>query len=136
MVPAPASIPVCRGAAGWAAKYSARVSRAASGGTRPQMGSRYEVMAGRFSGPTGAQDRPQLPLTMVVSPCRSSSSPKPGRKAAASAWRWMSMKPGVTHLPRASMTRAARAAGSGSTAAILPPDTATSAWMPGRPEPS
>ena len=38
------------------------------GGRSPVIGCKYARMAASLSGPKGAADRPQLPLTMVVSP--------------------------------------------------------------------
>jgi hypothetical protein len=44
----------------------------------------------------GAADEPQLPVTSVVTPCRTRESAVGYTKMSPSEWVWMSMKPGHT----------------------------------------
>ena len=79
----------------------------------------------------GHGDRPSWFTTTVVIPCDtrfgaarragSGSRSPPRGLEPSSACEWMSMNPGATYFPVASMTRAAGAFGSGPTAAMRPP---------------
>ena len=57
------------------------------------------------SGLTGASDSEQLPITTVVTPCSSDGVASPSQHSCGSKWVWMSMKPGLTTRPVASITR-------------------------------
>ena len=61
-----------------------------------------------------------------IHPVTPSRSTMPGPSAERPVWVWISIKPGTTSLPRASMVSAASAAMLGSTAAMRPPEIATS----------
>ena len=86
--------------------------------------------------PVGKGEKLQLPVTWVVTPWYAMLSAPGSSTRLTSEWVCMSMKPGVTTFPAASMTRAASASGSAPIASILPRDTPTSAGYPGPPEPS
>lgn len=63
--------------------------------------------AARFSGMTGAIDRPHWPVSSVVTPCvvlKRCASSEPRMR---SPWEWASIQPGLTYLPLASMTAVA-----------------------------
>ena len=89
----------------------------------------------RSSGRTGAKPTPQLPITADVTPCQQGDATIGSQKTCASRWVWMSMKPGVTRQPSASMVRAALPS-TWPTAAIRSPCTATSAGVGSAPVPS
>ena len=85
---------------------------------------------------TGALDPPQFPHTTRVTPMCSALSRASLTNIASSECEWMSMKPGATTCPAASVTRAPSAARSRPTAAIRPSRTSTSARRSGAPVPS
>ena len=87
-------------------------------------------------GPMGNGEKPQLPVTSVVTPWNTLLSPPGSSRRVTSEWECMSMNPGHTTSPAASTTRAACASSSLPTAAILPPARPTSAWYRSPPVPS
>ena len=87
-------------------------------------------------GSAGATEKPQLPTTSSVTPWRIFDSARGLSGSVKSECVWMSMNPGATTWPRASITRWAGRAERGSTAAMRPARTATSASRPGPPLPS
>jgi hypothetical protein len=77
---------------------------------------------------------PQLPVTIVVTPCvrkfrisraDAGSGSQSTNEKPMSVWLWRSMKPGATTLPRASISRRARP-GAEPTATMRSPRSATS----------
>ena len=52
----------------------------------------------------GAKPTPQLPTTTEVTPWQLDGAPSGSQVICASRWVWTSTKPGVTSLPRASIT--------------------------------
>ena len=78
------------------------------------------------SAPAGYGELPQFPHTSVVTPWRALLSPIGSSSIVTSEWECMSMKPGETTQPAASIRSAASAADRSPTAAILPPSIATS----------
>src|SRR5215470_4037195 len=121
-------------AGGNAATYSAKVdSRNSSHGA---LEARYSRCIAARPGSTGATENPQLPTTSSVTPCRIFDSARGLSGKVKSECVWMSMNPGATTCPRASITRRAARAELGSTATMRPSSTATSASRPGPPLPS
>ena len=84
----------------------------------------------------GARLTPQLPVTTVVTPWLTLHAIPGSERTARSSWVWVSMKPGETTSPLASISRAARIRSSRPTAAIRSPATATSAVRRSAPVPS
>ena len=84
------------------------------------------------SGFTGARESEQLPITTVVTPCSSDGVARPSQQSCGSKWVWMSMKPGLTTRPAASMVRS----GASTTGATLPSRTNTSRRTGAAPVPS
>ena len=75
-----------------------------------------------FSNPKG--EKPQLPVTCVVMPCRKNGMKNRAlslRAANQSLWECASMNPGATHLPCTSITRSASRASTAPMAAMQPP---------------
>jgi len=58
-------------------------------------------------GSVGATENPQLPTTSVVTPWRIFDSARGLSGSVKSEWVWMSMNPGATTWPRASISRRA-----------------------------
>src|SRR5262249_46051498 len=86
-------------------RYSANVvSRNVSHGA---LAARYSRSMAAVPGSAGAAEKPQLPTTSVVTPWRIFPSARGLRGSVKSECVWMSMKPGATTWPRASMTRRA-----------------------------
>src|SRR5262247_2529775 len=83
----------------------------------------------------GTTPEPQLPTTSVVTPCITLKGMVGPRSTAKSSGLCTSMKPGVTAIPRASISVRPRSVTT-PTAAIRSPATATSAGTPGAPLPS
>ena len=111
-------------------------AKRSSGGMFPVMGARYFAHSSACAPESGASDMPQLPFTSVVRPWQSSASPKPSRNSAASAWRCMSIKPGVRTRPAASMVSNACAFDKSPTSSIMPSKMPTSAVNAAFPVPS
>ena len=84
------------------------------------------------SGFTGASDSEQLPITTVVTPCSSDGVANPSQQSCGSKCVWMSMKPGLTTRPVASMTRS----GASTLPVILPSRMNTSRATGAVPVPS
>ena len=61
-------------------------------------------LAARCQGENGAALIPQLPAITVVTPCDALKSIAGVFKAAMSSWAWVSMKPGATMAPSASIS--------------------------------
>src|SRR5262249_35643677 len=87
-------------------------------------------------GTVGAGEKPHMPVTSVVTPCRSLDSAEGTWSREKSEWACMSMKPGVTRCPRASITRPDSPSSSGAMAATRSPRRPTSATWAGAPLPS
>ena len=77
--------------------------------------------------PTGYGEMPQFPTTSVVTPWYTLLSPPGSSRSVLSECECMSMKPGATICPDASMTRSATASSRLPIAAILSPVMPTSA---------
>ena len=106
-------------------------------GKRPAgRGPSLSMTSWRRAGVRGAGLAPQLPTTSSVKPWWTllSAVGSPGR--TKSACECMSMNPGATTWPVASITRAAPASGKRSIASMRSPAMATSARRAGRPVPS
>src|SRR5258705_8709666 len=88
------------------------------------------------SSDTGAGEKPQLPTTSVVTPWRIFDSARRLSQRRQSECECMSMKPGVTVRPAASMVRPAGSAERSPTAVTRSPVTPTSARRAGAPVPS
>src|SRR5688572_22555515 len=87
-------------------------------------------------GATGAGEKLHMPTTSVVTPWRTLDSADGHLSYTRSECEWMSMNPGVTISPLASITRSASPVSPGPTAAMRSPSTATSAARAGAPLPS
>ena len=85
------------------------------------------------AGATGPGEKPHMPTTSVVTPCRTLDSADGQVSSTRSECEWMSMKPGATISPAASMVRAASPRRPGPTATMRSPSTATSAATAGAP---
>ena len=83
------------------------------------------------SGAAGANPTPQLPIATVVTPCNDDGAIIESQVACPSKWVWMSMKPGVTMAPSASISRGAEP-GTEPTAVMTSSVTSTSP-RPGAP---
>src|SRR6202022_1794695 len=88
------------------------------------------------SSETGAGEKPQLPTTSVVTPWRIFDSARRLSQRRQSECECMSMKPGVTVRPLASMVRPAGSRARSPTAAMASPVTPTSPRRAGAPVPS
>jgi len=88
------------------------------------------------AGFTGAKVTPQLPITMLVTPCQQEDVPLRSQPIWASRCVCTSTKPGVTRQPSASTVRCADRTRSGPTSTTRPSATATSAPNDGAPVPS
>src|ERR1700730_5137896 len=93
-------------------------------------------MSATLPGSTGATEKPQWPMISVVTPWRTLLSALGLIGSVKSEWVLMSMKPGATASPRASMTFAASPGGSLPMAANRPAQMATSPGLPAAPVPS
>ena len=87
-------------------------------------------------GGAGAGENPHIPVTSVVTPWRIFASADGYARRAKSEWACMSMKPGATTRPVASMARPASPPRSGAIAVMRSPVSPTSARRPGLPVPS
>ncbi len=88
---------------------------------------------------SGAGEKPQLPVTIVVMPCLTIGLRRSlwfGSMTGQSKCEWMSMKPGVTARPDASISVSARAPDRSPRAVILSPLRPMSARFPFLPLPS
>ena len=120
--------------AGNPATYSVKVVSA--NGSDGALGARYSRSIATRSGSAGAAEKPQLPTTSRVTPCLIFDSARGLSGKVKSEWVWMSMSPGATTCPRASITRWAGRDERCSTATMRPELTLTSASIPGAPVPS
>ena len=84
----------------------------------------------------GSCDEPSCPTITVVTPWRITDSTRGSLNIVPSACEWMSMKPGATASPRASITSAASSPSRPPIATMRPAESATSASTPGAPVPS
>ena len=57
----------------------------------------------------GAREKPQLPITTLVTPCQQEQVPSGSQLTWASMWVWPSTKPGATTCPSASRVSLAAA---------------------------
>ena len=64
-------------------------------------------MSPRVASVTGYSDRLQLPTSIVVTPCSRSGSTYGSQNTCGSVWQWVSMNPGATTAPAASISVAA-----------------------------
>src|SRR5437660_6932443 len=90
----------------------------------------------RNSADTGAGEKPQLPTTSVVRPCRILDSARRLAHRRQSECECMSMKPGVSTLPVALRVVPARSRLRSPTAVMVSSDTPTSTREPDAPVPS
>ncbi len=100
-----------------------RTSSTASRARRGSRSVRSSIAAGIGS---GAGEWPQLPTTIVVTPWAIALRARGSARTVTSAWLWMSMKPGATTRPVASISVVAVTPGSGPTSTIRSPVIATS----------
>ncbi len=84
----------------------------------------------------GAPDEPSCPTTIVVMPCRTSDSARGSSHSDPSPCEWISMKPGATARPFASISVVPRSADARASETILPFVIATSSCRDGPPRPS
>ena len=82
------------------------------------------------------RELPSAPATIVVTPCRTTDSARGSAESELSPCEWMSMKPGATASPRASISTVPFARMRGATDTMRPALTATSATRPAVPVPS
>ena len=90
----------------------------------------------RNSSDTGAGEKPQLPTTSVVTPCRTFDSARRFSQSRQSEWECMSMKPGARTLPDACRLFPAGSRDRSPIATILSSRMPTSVRDPERPVPS
>ena len=83
----------------------------------------------------GARDDPSCPTTIVVTPCLTTDSARGSSHRLPSPCEWMSMNPGATAIPLASISTPPSASPR-PIAAMRPSSIATSASIPGPPSPS
>ena len=87
-------------------------------------------------GSIGKGEKPQLPVTSVVTPCETLLCARPSSIRLMSECVWMSIRPGVATRPRASTTSRADTASPGATATMRPPARPMSADRGDAPVPS
>ncbi|CAB4797126.1 unannotated protein [freshwater metagenome] len=97
---------------------------------------RRSTISSRCSPLSGAIEFPQLPNTIEVFPYAGRGSSSGFHHIAPSRWVWVSMIPGATRQPDASMIVSPRAMRFGPTSVMTPSWTRTSAVKVGAPVPS
>ena len=91
---------------------------------------RLRIVISRCCGLHGAIVKPQLPITAVVTPNAGEGRTCGSQVIWASKWVWLSMMPGISARPCASMVSWADTSSARPIAAMRPPATATS-WSTG-----
>src|SRR5262249_45253407 len=115
-------------------RYSPNVSHEI--GMLPESPLVHSRIAAARPGAIGAGEKLHMPTTSVVTPWRTLDSADGQPSYTRSECEWMSMKPGATIRPRASMVRAASPERLGPTATMRSFSMATSATTAGAPLPS
>src|SRR6266508_746395 len=116
------------------ATYSAKV--VSRKGSQVALEARYSRSIADWPGSAGATEKPQLPTTSSVTPWRIFDSARWFSGRVKSECVWMSMNPGATTWPRASIARRAGRVERGSMARMRPFPMETSASRPTAPLPS
>lgn len=94
------------------------------------------MVRSRSAGRQGAMVKPQLPIAAVVTPSAGEGRTYGSQVIWASKWVWLSMMPGISARPPASIARAASTGSDLPIARMRPPRAARSATTGSPPLPS